>query len=131
MTQAITMIDDNPLDHLIVERLCQRDCADAELYFCSDAALILSNLRCGEKRFPRYPDIILLDLNMPGTSGWEFLKELKGFYSELAKPVDVYVMSSSIDPADREYAMAYPFVKDYFIKPMTSSVLKKMQRHYS
>lgn len=130
MIQVITIIDDNPLDHLIFERLYHRERRQGNLQFSDDALKTLSSLRKNEVPLTHYPDIILLDLNMPGFSGWEFLAQLSQFYEDLIKPIDVFVLSSSVDPDDRDFAMAFPFVKDFFIKPMTSSVLKRLWEDY-
>jgi CheY-like chemotaxis protein len=125
------MIDDNPLDQLIVRRICEQDGSFSDLLFVNDARVILAQLQATGKLIPRQPDIILLDLNMPILSGWEFLSQYSLFYQQLTKPVDIYVLSSSIDDADRELALAYPFVKDFFIKPMTTSLMKTLRDRYA
>ncbi|RVU02816.1 response regulator [Mucilaginibacter limnophilus] len=128
---ALTMIDDNPLDHMIVRRICERDGAFDDVLFIQDARQVLKAFRDNGEAIPRHPDIILLDLNMPLLSGWEFLEHFNEIYPKLSKPVDVYVLSSSVDEADREMALMYPFVKDFFIKPMTSSVMRNLRSRYA
>lgn len=50
------------------------------------------------------PHLVILDLNLPGYSGWEILDELRT-HAALAK-VPVVVMSGSLNPKDAEIAMA-------------------------
>lgn len=68
------------------------------------------------------PDLILLDLNMPEIDGWMFLKLL-----EEQKPgVDVVIISSTIDPAERARAQSYKSVKDFLTKPLTYEKIKHL-----
>jgi len=67
------------------------------------------------------PDIIFLDLNMPITDGWAFLDAFHEFRNRLSKEITIYVVSSSIDPRDRNRARKYPEVTDYIEKPISIS----------
>ncbi len=122
----VLMIDDNPVEHLIVRRMSERDHLFESLDCVDDAGEVLAELRRNEETFSRLPDIILLDLQMPRMSGWEFMKRLNDFYRDLKKKVDVYVLSSSVSESDRRASMSYPFVKGFYIKPMTSNLLQEL-----
>jgi CheY-like chemotaxis protein len=65
-----------------------------------------------------FPEIILLDLNMPVMDGWDFLKK----FTQISPPKQIqttlYIVSSSIDPFEIERAKSFSFVKDYLIKPI-------------
>ncbi len=67
---------------------------------------------------PLFPEIILLDLNMPIMDGWEFLKEFTQISPPSGLKTTLYVVSSSIDPYEIERAKAHFLVKDYLIKPV-------------
>ena len=68
------------------------------------------------------PDLVLLDLNMPGISGWDFLQlmEKKGI------AIDVVIISSSINAADRIRAQAFKAVKDFITKPLTYEKIRHL-----
>lgn len=67
----------------------------------------------------RLPDYIFLDINMPFVDGWMFLDDFSRLKSNLAKPMIIYMVSSSIDPRDMNRARSNANVKDYVIKPVT------------
>jgi len=68
------------------------------------------------------PDLILLDLNMPDIDGWKFLKLME----EREIPVDVVIISSTIDPAEKTRAQSYKQVKDFLTKPLTYDKIKHL-----
>ena len=63
-------------------------------------------------RFP-YPNMVLLDLKMPYTSGFDVLEWLA---PQPRKPI-VYVLSDSTNKVDRDRAMKLG-AADYFVKPV-------------
>jgi CheY-like chemotaxis protein len=65
------------------------------------------------------PDYIFLDINMPFVDGWMFLEDFEQLKSKLAKPMTIYVVSSSIDPRDIARAKNNNNVSDYVVKPVT------------
>jgi CheY-like chemotaxis protein len=74
----------------------------------------------------KLPDVILLDINMPVMDGWEFLEEFIKIKPRANKKMEVYMVSSSINPADVEKAKAYSDLSDYLVKPVTPEDLKKV-----
>jgi response regulator RpfG family c-di-GMP phosphodiesterase len=68
--------------------------------------------------------IILLDLNMPIMSGWEFLERFEELDSQIKSQLEIYILSSSVDPRDKERADADKNVEDYIIKPLTKEIVK-------
>ncbi|RMA65863.1 response regulator [Ulvibacter antarcticus] len=67
-----------------------------------------------------FPEIILLDLNMPVMDGWDFLKK----FTQIKPPnngfkTTLYIVSSSIDPYEIERAKSFNYVKDYLVKPVS------------
>lgn len=64
------------------------------------------------------PDIIFLDLIMPGMNGWQFLEELTKI-SEAQKKSDVYVLSAFSNSKDRKQAKAHSAIIGHFNKPLS------------
>ena len=57
-----------------------------------------------EYRAHAIPTAILLDINMPELTGWEVLEKLQELPSYIKEFLSVYMLSSSIDPKDKQKA---------------------------
>jgi CheY-like chemotaxis protein len=78
-----------------------------------------------QKEFPDIlqPAVLLLDVNMPTMSGWEFMNEFENFPEEIKKNISVYILSSSIDEQDKQKANADKNITGFISKPLTQEVL--------
>jgi CheY-like chemotaxis protein len=74
--------------------------------------------------------VILLDLNMPGMNGWDFLARFERSFPLLEKPVDIYICSSSVDRDEQALALSYPFVRGFFQKPIKAETLVSLYAYY-
>lgn len=72
------------------------------------------------------PDYIFLDINMPFVDGWMFLEDYAVIKAGLAKPVKIYMVSSSIDPRDIARAKKNTDVTDYVVKPVTREKFEEL-----
>ena len=72
------------------------------------------------------PDVILLDIYMPEMDGWAFLKVFADTQAQFAKPIDIFIISSSDHLKDINKARSIPHVKAYLQKPVTMEVLKNL-----
>ena len=74
------------------------------------------------------PDIIFLDINMPGMNGWDFLDEYKKLKQKTT--VIIIMLTTSISPADQEKAEKMPEISSFQSKPMTPEMLNDILEHY-
>jgi CheY-like chemotaxis protein len=65
-----------------------------------------------------HPNFILLDINMPGMNGWEFLENLQEAQPDSEKLPHIYMLSSSLDPEDEAKAGKSVLVKGFISKPL-------------
>lgn len=72
----------------------------------------------------RLPDIILLDVNMPRKSGWDFLREYDALGDATTKHTSVFILTSSDHGVDRGLADGFPAVRGYLLKPLTKDMLE-------
>ena len=70
--------------------------------------------------------LIFLDLNMPVMNGWEFLNSIQTY--SFYKDISVVIVTSSIDPAEREKAAGYSQVIGYVEKPLNPLACNKIKQ---
>lgn len=118
----ILLVDDDPNDRLLFASALEQIGMQTELFEATSGYAGLDYL-LGQppyddrKRFP-FPDLMLLDLKMPGMDGFSVLKHLRAVAS--TKDLPVFVFSNSNVPSDvrRAYALganAYHQKPSHFI----------------
>lgn len=63
--------------------------------------------------------LLLVDINMPVLSGWRLLQNLSQLDKAVLQHLTIYMLSSSIDPADKVRAAGNPLIKDCISKPLS------------
>lgn len=118
------LVDDDHIQHKIVELIIKR--LDLSIKYDSylEAKDVLSYLIKNHKNFSALPDLILLDLDMPGISGWDFLDIFEIFKQYYAKKISIVILTSSIDPRDKERIANYESVKGFYSKPFTQEAME-------
>jgi CheY-like chemotaxis protein len=71
--------------------------------------------------------LILLDINMPGMNGWQFLDILNKM--KISKNVFVIMVTSSIDCYDKEKADTFSNVIDFMEKPISIENCSRIKEH--
>ncbi len=71
------------------------------------------------------PDKVLLDLELPGTSGWFFLAELEKIYKGMSS-MEIYIVSAFSNSSDRKLAKENPLIKGYFDKPLNKAAVDQI-----
>ena len=66
------------------------------------------------------PTILFLDINMPGINGWEFLKRYEKFSAAVKSRINIYILSSSVDPRDVRQAEENKNVLGFLSKPLSA-----------
>ncbi len=70
-----------------------------------------------------FPELILLDINMPVLDGWSFLLEFEKLEKNYQSKTEIYMVSSSVYNEDIEKAKAYPSIKMFISKPLSKEKL--------
>lgn len=74
------------------------------------------------------PTMLFLDIDMPSLTAWDFLERFAHFNTSVHEQILIYILSSSIDPCDREKANAHPLVSGYLSKPLTTTAMDRLFR---
>ncbi|MDL0431972.1 response regulator [Marinobacter sp. TBZ242] len=122
----ILIADDDPDDRLMMRDAFAERCRDCRMCFAHDGAELMSILNGKEPLLEDiespcvYPDVILLDLNMPLKDGREALREIKS--SPRLRTIPTIVMTTSADEDDIRYCYQAG-ANSYIVKPSTYSEL--------
>lgn len=92
-----------------------------------DAITFLSDLSDNSDNPSTYPDLILLDINMPIMDGWQFLDEFSVFNKKRNTTIPVCMLSSTINQIDFDKSKTYHSVQHFFTKPINSDDMMKMK----
>jgi CheY-like chemotaxis protein len=124
--KKLIFIDDSPLDHFILKRILNKYQLAYDVSCTADGAGVIDYLKQHQFNRDNLPDIILLDIYMPAFDGWDFLNKAEKLYTQLARPLKIYILSSSINPRDLLLAKQYTCVCSFIFKPITKEVLEKL-----
>jgi len=91
-----------------------------------DSHHAINGIRAIEFLAERTPDIMLLDIGMPGMNGWEVLEKVKQCYPDTHFPV--IVLTAFDDPANKLIGKLQARVFRYITKPFDMDVLAQTVR---
>ena len=131
MTHPIELIciidDDSMYTNLIVKMIkVNRLCKELLTFKNGKEALAYFSEIDPQTEKDKIPQIILLDLEMPVMDGWQFLEQLESRKLQQIDDSVLYIVSSSINPADKERSNSIKRVKDFLEKPISPDGLAKM-----
>ena len=120
------MVEDNPMDvELIIDAFKEARLTN-KIHVARNGKEALDYL-FGQGENP-LPDIVLLDLKMPGIDGHEVLRKIKS--ADKLKRLPVIILTSSRDEGDR--AMSYDNgANSYLVKPVSFDDFLKVVKQVS
>lgn len=119
------LIDDNPDDNFYHERVIRKNNGSETIITMTDAAEALQFLQARTAADPG-PELIFLDINMPGMNGLEFLAE----YGKLKDRAVVIMLTTSENPDDKIKASATGAISDFCTKPLSKELLETIITRY-
>lgn len=131
MIKNILLVDDDPycnrMNSFVLE---QHGSVDTILTYenAIDALKYLGKLIV-EKKYDKFPDVILLDLHMSYMDGWGFLDNFAQLPDDYTAKTSVFILTSSIQASDREKATLRTDISGYIEKPFTVAELDYVIAH--
>lgn len=111
------IVDDNMIDQIIIKQLLKKALGVSEISIANNGKEGIEWLHNNRNSF-KEPLIILLDIKMPEMDGFEFLLEYETLPEELKKEIQIFMLSSTLDPDDIERAKSNKYVKCLLSKPL-------------
>ncbi|KPA16537.1 chemotaxis protein CheY [Candidatus Magnetomorum sp. HK-1] len=116
----ILIVEDNAYDIELILEAFEQSKLKNPLYIARSGEEVLEYLLCKGKfsdkiKYPE-PDLILLDIKLPGISGHDVLKKIKN--TDIVRRIPVIMLTSSAQDGDRTLAYDYG-VNSYIVKPLT------------
>jgi CheY-like chemotaxis protein len=122
------LIDDNIDDNFYHARVIKKADAAEVVISKSSGMAALEYLKLKKDHTHEHPDLIFLDINMPGMNGWEFLEEYEKLDKDLQSHVIVVMLTTSENPDDQAKAMHH--ISDFKTKPLTREMLEEIINKY-
>lgn len=127
----LMIIDDDEINNFILIRLIKE----------TGVSIICNSALNGQKALKKlerwhrnegidFPDIILLDLEMPVMDGFAFLERYEKQFLNYYPHVQLYMVSSSIRTEDRSRAKSFVSVSNFISKPLPITALMEIIDQY-
>jgi CheY-like chemotaxis protein len=132
-TAVVLLVEDDPADQKLVKDALLNQKTDYAIYVAENGEKALEYLqrsKCSDTESPR-PNLILLDLNMPGMSGKEFLKHIKADNDLRSIPVVVLTVSDMKTDIQESYKLqAAGYVKKSTSPKEFPKVMGKLTKYW-
>lgn len=123
---CILLVDDDKFCNFFHERLLKKiDCAES-IEIVMDGLMALDFLKSRKNK----PDIIFLDINMPGMDGWEFLTAYEKLPEDEKATIVRVMISSFLNVDDKTKAESYASVSGVNTKYLNTDAVDKILMEY-
>jgi CheY-like chemotaxis protein len=123
---VISIVDDDEVYKFTIKRTLDLLKLTKKILMFSDGEEAIDFLNDNIKNTQTLPDIIFLDINMPVMDGFEFMEEFIKLKPKTDKKIIVYMVSSSVDPADLQRAKEISEISDYIVKPIEADQISEI-----
>lgn len=125
---SVLLIDDNAADNFFHQYILKEAGFQDKITAIQSGAKALEYLKSKEQE----NCLVFLDINMPGMTGWEFIEKYKELESGQKKGVVIVMLTTSLNPYDRNKANDIEVIDDFRNKPLTEGVFSELRQiHFS
>ena len=135
---CVLLIDDDFATNFINKKIVQKANITTHIQVALNGKEAIDYL-CNKGKFKSeetlnpQPELIFLDINMPVMDGWEFINAYKNLIpDEQKKKINIIMLTSSFNPADKAKADTIKEIADYRQKTLNTAILQEiMTKHFS
>lgn len=121
--RKVLLIDDDEVNNFVCESIIRNHKFAEEVLSFERAEDAIDFLKHAVGYKKDFPDLIFLDINMPGMDGWSFLEEYRRLPEQFTKSCCLFMLSSAVDRKDIMSAKSNEEVKEFFSKPLSPEIL--------
>lgn len=123
MIKILLLDDDELANELVVFVLELAGITDYHICTSGEKALEYLNKGSSENNFP---DVIFVDINMPGMNGFEFIDLYEKDCMKYSPGTRVILLTNSVLASEKKQAMQHESVYGFWNKPLTHERLKEL-----
>jgi CheY-like chemotaxis protein len=125
------LVDDDIIGNFFHRRIIKKNNLETIVLMKNSGVEALEYLKSKKNTNDILPDLIFLDIDMPGMNGWEFLYEYDLLDKELQSQAIIIMLTKSANSKDIARIKSWNFVSDYIIKPLTNERLEEIiHKHF-
>lgn len=126
--RTILLVDDDIAVNYIHKYVIKKADVVDKVITMMNGQMAIDYLISNESELDAIPELIFLDINMPGMDGWGFLKEYKE--RQIKDKTKIVMLTTSENESDKERAIATGQVEEYITKPLTKEALLEVIGRY-
>jgi CheY-like chemotaxis protein len=118
----IMLIDDNKIDNFFHQRVIKKYDETINVIIAESGQEALDYLTANATTVR--PDLIFLDINMPGMNGWEFIEHYSQLDKQIHNSIIVVMLTTSGNPDEEETVKNNKMIGSIRTKPLTIEMLQ-------
>lgn len=123
---AVLLVDDDPIINLVHRKFLEKSGQFDSIIVLNSAVKALELLRELDSSGQPLPNVLLLDIMMPILDGFGFLQKFNELPASITSKVRIVMLTSSLDPRDKEKSVDSPHVVGFIDKPLDKWKLEQL-----
>lgn len=128
---CVLLIDDDEATNFIHDMVVRQSGVTDNIVAVESGQAALDFLNSNDGSGANKPDLIFLDINMPGMNGWEFLEKYKLLDDDKRGGIVMVMLTTSLNPDDAMKSKKFNSIKDFLNKPLSTEMIDKVvEKHF-
>ena len=128
--ECVLLVDDDQSCNFLHQRVLKKAEVADEIHVAKDGKEAIEFLQERANNNDSCPDVIFLDINMPRMDGWQFLEEYQKLPESVRARKVLIMLTSSLNPDDRDRAMRYAEVDGMEYKLLSEDKIRSIIKQY-